>query len=361
MHMPPPVHGAAIVGQQVHDSYLINNAFDCRYVNVATARSLDDIGRTGIRKLIDNIRKWREMYHVVRDFHPDLVYITPNTTRGAFYRDFITVQLLKYLQSNMVLHLHNKGVSKRQDRWLDDKLYRRFFRGVKVILLSQRLYADIEKYVAREDVLICPNGIVDTNITDNSKYDNFRQDNTVPIQLLFLSNMMADKGVWTLLDALRIVKDHGVPFFCHFVGGWKDVNEHDFVKCVDAYGLSTSVLAHGAKYGEEKNTFLYNADVLVFPTKEECFPLVLLEAMSQAKACIASIEASIPEIVIDEETGLLVEKDNPIALAQAIECMAQDHNLCHKMGEAGRKRFEQLYTLEHFEQRMLQILNDCSK
>ena len=31
MHMPPPVHGAAMVGKYIHDSRLVNEAFDCRY------------------------------------------------------------------------------------------------------------------------------------------------------------------------------------------------------------------------------------------------------------------------------------------------------------------------------------------
>ena len=120
MHMPPPVHGAAVIGQQVHDSLLINNTFECKYVNIATARNLEDIGKIGIRKLIANLRKWREIYRAVRSFCPDLIYITPNTKGGAFYRDFVTVQLLKLLHSNIVLHLHNKGVAQRQNHRLDN-------------------------------------------------------------------------------------------------------------------------------------------------------------------------------------------------------------------------------------------------
>ena len=42
LHMPPPVHGAAMVGQYIHDSQLINAEFDCRYINFTTAQSLED-------------------------------------------------------------------------------------------------------------------------------------------------------------------------------------------------------------------------------------------------------------------------------------------------------------------------------
>lgn len=40
MHMPPPVHGAAMVGQYIHDSKLINDKFDSHYINLTTAKNL---------------------------------------------------------------------------------------------------------------------------------------------------------------------------------------------------------------------------------------------------------------------------------------------------------------------------------
>ena len=43
MHMPPPVHGASMVGQYLHDSELINSSFDCHYVNLAVATRLEDV------------------------------------------------------------------------------------------------------------------------------------------------------------------------------------------------------------------------------------------------------------------------------------------------------------------------------
>ena len=51
LHMPPPVHGASMVGKYIHDSKIINNAFECHYLNLALAKDLDDIGKGGIRKL----------------------------------------------------------------------------------------------------------------------------------------------------------------------------------------------------------------------------------------------------------------------------------------------------------------------
>ena len=43
LHMPPPVHGAAMVGQYIHDSKLINEEFDCKYINLSLAKDINDI------------------------------------------------------------------------------------------------------------------------------------------------------------------------------------------------------------------------------------------------------------------------------------------------------------------------------
>ena len=84
MHMPPPVHGAAMVGQYIHDSKLINDKFDSHYINLTTAKNLQDIGKVGIRKLVDFIMLLRRIRKSLKEIRPDLVYVTPNACGGAF-------------------------------------------------------------------------------------------------------------------------------------------------------------------------------------------------------------------------------------------------------------------------------------
>ncbi len=159
LHMPPPVHGAAMVGKYIHDSKYINSEFDCHYINLTTASDLEDVGKFKIKKILLFIRLLKKIRHSVKKIKPQLVYVTPNAKGGPFYKDYIVVMMLKKMGCKIVAHYHNKGVATRQDRWLDNLLYRRFFNGVKVILLGESLYQDIKKYVRREDVYICPNGI----------------------------------------------------------------------------------------------------------------------------------------------------------------------------------------------------------
>ncbi|MFA5299570.1 MAG: glycosyltransferase family 1 protein, partial [Lutibacter sp.] len=159
LHLPPPIHGAAMVGKYIQDSKTINGAFDTKYINLSTSRSIDEIGKGGLKK-------WWRYFGVIRKtisqiilFRPNYVYLTLTAKGVGFYKDALVVIVAKLLGSNMVYHFHNKGVSSRQDKWLDNLLYKAIFKNANVILLSEHLFSDIQKYVPRNLVHICPNGI----------------------------------------------------------------------------------------------------------------------------------------------------------------------------------------------------------
>ena len=92
MHMPPPVHGAAMVGKYIHDSKIINDSFDSYYINLTTAANINDIGKWRIGKILDIFRLLLDIIKQVYSIKPDLVYVTPNATGIAFYKDFIVVE-----------------------------------------------------------------------------------------------------------------------------------------------------------------------------------------------------------------------------------------------------------------------------
>lgn len=350
MHMPPPVHGAAMMGQYIRNSALVNSSFDCRYMNLSTSKELKDVGRLRPGKAIAFLRLLSRIRRQIRDFSPDLVYITPNTVGWPFYKDLLICQSVKSMGCRVVAHYHNKGVSTRQDRWLDDKLYRLAFRNQKNILLSERLFGDICRYADRRDVYIVPNGIPAETEVECTKASGG------PLRILFLSNMMASKGVWTLLEALRILSRSGADFRCDFVGGWKDVDRETFLARVEEYSLTSLVNCHGAKYGEDKAAFLKAADVLAFPSESEAFGLVLLEAMQYSCACISTDEGGIPDIIDDGRTGFVIPKKDPQVLARSLVKLASDRPLCASMGREGRKKFLEKFTIGIFERNFTDTL-----
>lgn len=358
MHMPPPVHGAAMVGQYIHDSKLINEKFEGHYINLTTAKNLQDIGKVGFRKFVDFVKLLRRIRKSLKTINPELVYVTPNACGGAFYKDYIVVQMIKRMRCQVVVHYHNKGVSTRQNRFLDNILYQRFFKGIKVILLSECLYEDVKKYVKKENVFVCSNGIPCSSDLDSRSITSSTPQNHIP-HILFLSNLLISKGVVVLLDSLKVLKEKGCRFVCDFVGGETvEMDAAMFQAEVAKRELEGMVVYHGRKYGNDKEAFLNGADIFVFPTfyHNECFPLVLLEAMQHHLPCVSTTEGGIPGIIDDGKTGFLVPKHDVAVLADKIQLLLNDSVLRGNMGKAGREKFEKEFTLEVFEKRLIWIL-----
>jgi len=88
----------------------------------------------------------------------------------------------------------------------------------------------------------------------------------------------------------------------------------------------------------------YAADVFAFPPIwNEGFGLPPLEAMAAGAPVVASRSGATTETIKDKETGYLVEKNDPRALASAILTLLENDDLAQRMGRAGRQR-----AMEHF-------------
>jgi glycosyltransferase involved in cell wall biosynthesis len=91
-------------------------------------------------------------------------------------------------------------------------------------------------------------------------------------------------------------------------------------------------------------TFLGQIGLFVLASRTEGLGIVLVEAMAAARPVVATRVGGIPEVVVDGETGLLVEPENPGALAGAIRRLLADPDLAARMGQAGRERARQVFS-----------------
>ena len=110
MHMPPPVHGAAMMGKYIHDSELVNEKFECHYINPSLSSSVANVGKVSIGKIVFMIKNIVNIISKVKHIKPDLCYYTPTADGWGIYRDLVVLSLLKWQKQKIVLHMHNKGV-----------------------------------------------------------------------------------------------------------------------------------------------------------------------------------------------------------------------------------------------------------
>ena len=170
----------------------------------------------------------------------------------------------------------------------------------------------------------------------------------------FVGQLDERKGIQTLLMSMKRVHE-SVPGAVLVLVGEGPLYEYinEYVKSPD---LEDVIRMTG--FRSDIPEILKNIDLLVLPSLWEGFGLVLIEAMAASKACITTQISSMPEIVQNGETGLIVPVNNPKELANAIIKMLTDKRQLKLYGENGRQRVLKMFTLSRMIDELEQLFRD---
>jgi glycosyltransferase involved in cell wall biosynthesis len=108
-----------------------------------------------------------------------------------------------------------------------------------------------------------------------------------------------------------------------------------------------------AGYRDDVPALLAAADIFVLPSWVEGLPLTVLEAMAAGRPVVASRVGGTPEVVADGETGILVPPGDVGALAHAVDYLLADPERARRLGESGRRRVEEHFSLAAMSERVL--------
>ena len=164
---------------------------------------------------------------------------------------------------------------------------------------------------------------------------------TIPT-ILSVGRFVEKKGFPFLIEACRIIRDHGVTFHCRIVGEPDEQSElvRDLIR---RYGLEQNVSIEPGVTQEALRTIYHSATVFVLPCHivdngdRDGIPNVLAEAMASGVPVISTAVSGIPEILEDRRNGLLVTPRDPVALAKAIEELLVDSDFRNTLAHAGRE------------------------
>ena len=157
--LPPPVHGSSMVSKYIKESALIQESFDCDFVNLSTSRSMDEIGKGGLKKIFRFLGSLLTLLGKLLTHRYDLCYIAITCHGMGFLKDAPFALLCKLFGHKLLLHQHNKGMSRDCNRWPYRWLMPLVYRNATVMLLSWHLYEDISAVVKHEQVIVCANGV----------------------------------------------------------------------------------------------------------------------------------------------------------------------------------------------------------
>lgn len=175
-------------------------------------------------------------------------------------------------------------------------------------------------------------------------YQPFTQNNR---HILSVGRLVAKKGFSVLLDALAILKQREVSMHCTLVG---DGGLHgQLLEQIERLNIQDVVDMVGPMPQPEIIKFMKSANMMIAPSvisedgDRDGLPTVLLESMALGTPVISTQVAGIPELVQDGVTGLCVPPNDPEALADAIERLLDDPELCKTLSLNSRALIESEY------------------
>src|SRR4029077_4031681 len=162
-----------------------------------------------------------------------------------------------------------------------------------------------------------------------------------PPRLLCLGRLVAEKGFDSAMTAFALVRNR-LPSARLVIAGDGPERSKLQQQTIEL-GLADSVEFVGSVPPETAAHLIDEATLVVMPSRLEGFGLVALEAALMARPVVAARVGGLPEVVLHEQTGLLVEHEDHEDLAEAITLLLDHPRTATMFGEAAQRRAKEVF------------------
>lgn len=225
-----------------------------------------------------------------------------------------------------------------------------------VLASTQAILQDIESAydvrIAPEKVHVLPFGIPETKVQG--------EESAAPaggVSLLYVGRFEHRKGIDLLFDCLPELLQQNANLRVTCIGdstikaGQGPTYLEEFRRKYEGASWWSRLSFPGHVSDKELEAAYAQCDLFVAPSRYESFGLIYLEAMRHGKPCIGPDAGGVPEVIVDNQTGLLVPPGDAKALGRAIGRLIADARLRSQLGGEGRNRFQHHFTSAVFASR----------
>ena len=171
------------------------------------------------------------------------------------------------------------------------------------------------------------------------------------------------KGFETLIDAVALLQERGIDLECRLVGSGP--LDPQLRRRAEARGVASRIEFSGAQTQERIRSWMSTATLFVLPSQvaadgnRDGIPVALMEAMASGCPVVSTRVSGIPELIQDDEDGLLVEQRDPVTLADAIERLLESSALRERLATRARVRIETEFDSRKEAGRLHQLMREA--
>lgn len=251
---------------------------------------------------------------------------------------------------NVIVHQHGPEINRSALRSILDKSTQNLVTRYVATCQAVAQVMQERENIPLHKIEIIPNGIEIEPPHRSGKPDEW----PVPkghLGIVHAGRFAPGKGQVDLIKALSLLPPATPPV--HLVMFGEGELQPKAIQAAQEYGLAQKVSFAGLR--PDFRDWLPHFDLFVLPSLWEGVSFALLEAMAAGLPVIGTRAGGTPEVILENETGLLVPPGDPQDLARAIHQMAAETELRQRMGIAGRRRVESHFSAQNT-QRMLEAI-----
>ena len=351
--LPKPYFGHSMLYEMLMKSSFFF-AYDVKFLNMHFWSYETNKKITG-EKLLKLIKYYCQYLRLILLFHPRYILFNISFYKLPFLKDFIFCATGILLGKRVVLHDHGQYVKELYDslpKWQQGMLLWMLRQSAGSIIMGEGVKPFYEGLMPLDKLFVVPGTVEDTKAIPVLGHRDVSAMN-----ILYFSYLSRFKGAFVAFDAASIILKRQDNASLTFAGPI----ENDAVK-LRLEGLQKEYPGRVRYMGyvedvSQRTALFREADIFMFTTLRDVFGLVLLHAMAEGVPVVASKEGTIPEIVVDGQTGFLCEKGNAEDFAKRILQLLSDDALREKMSKESRARFESFYSLKRYGERMVEVFS----
>lgn len=336
---PEPTTGVSLANKVVGLNLDKVDQFKVSVINTSYNKFDENLGAFSISKVL---YFFKLNFYAYKIFNSNIVYLTPGQTFFGVVKYAFFIWITKILGKQLVVHIHGNhvGTAFSQLKGIKKYVYKSLLKKAsKGIVLSESLKANMTPFIADNKIHILYNFVEDYLFVENDVIRK-KLEFTKP-KIFFLSNLMEEKGIFDLLEALKILEADGIEYEAKIAGHIDKKNKER----IERYFKELNHTKYcGVVSGEEKKALLLWGNIFVLSTfyAMEGQPISILEAMATANFVLTTKHAGIPDIFENEINGYFVEKKNAQDLVSKIKMTQANREECigimkHNYSDANEK------------------------
>lgn len=301
------------------------------------------------------IGAWGRVFWAMLRMPSPLVHIHI-ASRLSFWRKYIVCLIARAFRRPYILHVHGgefiSFFSEECPPAAQRLIRGAFNKAAAVLALSGQWKTDLLQIFPDATVEVLPNAVALPDLTSSDKH---RLDRCTE-KILFLGRLGRKKGTYDLVNAFARI----APLFPRsrlICAG--DGDSEPFRRLAVDLNISDRVDFPGWVGPDRSRDYFQTSAIFALPSHAEGVPIALLEAMSWRLAVISSPVGGIPEVVQDNQNGLLVIPRDVDGLAQALSKLLSDSTFRIQIGLAARATVEQRYSMQANIVRLGEIYTAC--